>query len=73
MAVASRAARDYNDSLPNEDFYIPESSPIAAGTGKSIQTDSIPQFPGKQRMPESANEGFSFSIPSLTDIETRTN
>ncbi len=73
MAVASRAARDYNDTLSNEDFYIPESSPIAAGTGKSIQTDVIPQFPGRQRLEESSDNRISFSMPSLRDIASRSN
>jgi acyl-CoA dehydrogenase family member 9 len=46
MRKASDAARRYNDSLPNSDFYIPESSPVAAGTGKMPPTEHIKQFPG---------------------------
>jgi alkylation response protein AidB-like acyl-CoA dehydrogenase len=46
MFDAAAMARRYNDSLPNSDFYIHETSPIAAGTGKKVQTESIKQFPG---------------------------
>jgi acyl-CoA dehydrogenase family member 9 len=46
MARAAEAARHYNDSLDNCDFYIHESSPNAAGTGKKIQKEYIKQFPG---------------------------
>jgi hypothetical protein len=46
MRRAAEAARRYNDSLPNGDFYIPESSPVAAGTGKPVPSEGIKQFPG---------------------------
>lgn len=46
MPEAAATARRYNDSLPNSDFYIHESSPIAAGTGKPVQTEYVRQFPG---------------------------
>lgn len=46
MRVAAKAARAHNDTLPNDRFYIHEASPSAKGTGRSIQTDHIKQFPG---------------------------
>jgi len=46
MLEAAEASRQHNDSLPNGDFYIHESSPIAAGTGKSVQARHIRQFAG---------------------------
>ncbi len=46
MRPAASAARRHNDSLPNSDFYIHESSPVAAGTGKQIPFEHIKQFPG---------------------------
>jgi hypothetical protein len=50
MREAARAARRYNDALPNEDFYIHEAAPIAGGSGKPIQKDHIRQFPGSGHM-----------------------
>ncbi len=47
MRHAADAARKHSDTLPNEDFYIHESSPIAKGTGKPISTENIRQFPGE--------------------------
>ncbi len=46
MATAAAAARTYNDSLSNGDFYIHEAAPHAAGSGKKVQKDHIQQFPG---------------------------
>ncbi len=46
MRDAADAARRQNDTLPNSDFYIHESSPVAGGTGRQIRTDMIRQFPG---------------------------
>ncbi len=46
MLRAAEAAIAYNDTLPNENFYIHEASPVAAGTGHAIHTDHIQQFPG---------------------------
>lgn len=46
MRKAAKVARAYNDSLPNDRFYIHESSPSSKGTGKTIQKDHIQQFPG---------------------------
>jgi alkylation response protein AidB-like acyl-CoA dehydrogenase len=46
MRAAAQAAMRYNDTLPNDQFVIPESSPIAAGTGRRPKQDGIKQFPG---------------------------
>ena len=46
MAVAAKAVMEHNDSLPNEDFYIHEKSPVARGEGKPVVTDHVQQFPG---------------------------
>ncbi len=45
MRKAAGAARRHNDSLPNEDFYIHETSPNARGTGKKVSLEYIKQFP----------------------------
>ena len=45
MRRAAAAALDYLATLPNEDFYIQESSPNAKGTGHPVQEDFIKQFP----------------------------
>jgi alkylation response protein AidB-like acyl-CoA dehydrogenase len=51
MRQAAEASRKHNDSLPNQDFYIHESSPIAAGTGKTVDNKYIRQFAGATAPP----------------------
>ncbi|HSU65908.1 MAG TPA: acyl-CoA dehydrogenase family protein, partial [Tepidisphaeraceae bacterium] len=46
MRAAAAAAMRYSDTLPNDKFAIPESSPIAKGTGRVLNQDGIKQFPG---------------------------
>ena len=46
MRSASDAAVAHNDSLPNSLFVIPEQSPSAKGSGRSLKQDAIKQFPG---------------------------
>lgn len=46
MLAAAAAARKHNDSLPNSDYVIHESSPIAEGTGRPVQVEHVKQFPG---------------------------
>ncbi len=46
MRAAADAARRHNDTLPNADFYIHESSPNARGTGRATPRRHIRQFPG---------------------------
>lgn len=46
MRVAADAALHHIDSLPNSRFVVPESSPVARGTGRAPARDSIKLFPG---------------------------
>lgn len=46
MLAAADAALRYTATLPNEDFAIPERSPVAQGTGRVNRQDGIKQFPG---------------------------
>ncbi len=45
MKRAAAAAFEYVATLPNADFYVHESSPVAKGTGHPVQEDFIKQFP----------------------------
>jgi len=49
MRVAAQAAITVNDTLPNDRFSIPEKSPTAQGTGRSVDQSAIKQFPGETR------------------------
>ena len=46
MRDAAAAAMRYSDSLPNGQFFIPESSPVAKGTGRTPCRDGVKVFPG---------------------------
>jgi hypothetical protein len=46
MRAAARAAMEYSNTLPNNEFVIPERSPNAKGTGRVNKQDGIKQFPG---------------------------
>ena len=46
MAMASKAALAYSDTLPHSRFVLPERSPNAKGQGRAVKKDSIKQFPG---------------------------
>lgn len=46
MRRAAEAARKHNDTLPDEDYYIHEASPVAKGKGKAVPVENIQQFPG---------------------------
>lgn len=48
MLPAAAAALTHSDTLPNSDFSIPESSPVARGTGRVLKQDAIKQFPGEK-------------------------
>jgi len=45
MRRAAAAAFEWVETLPNERYYIHETSPNAAGTGHAVQEDYIKQFP----------------------------
>lgn len=49
MLEAAAAAIKHSDTLPNSEFYIPEGSPNAKGTGKPPKQEGIKQFPGEAR------------------------
>ena len=46
MLDCAEKALAHNATLPNKLFSIPEKSPTAAGTGRTIKQDGIKQFPG---------------------------
>ena len=46
MLKAADKAIAYNDSLPNDLFIIPESSPVAKGEGREARNEGVKQFPG---------------------------
>lgn len=49
MLKAADLALAHSATLPNSDFSIPESSPVAKGTGRELKQDHIKQFPGTGR------------------------
>ncbi len=46
MAEAAAAARRHNDALPNGDYVVHESSPIASGSGRPVAEQHVKQFVG---------------------------
>ncbi len=46
MLSTAESMLSHNESLANEDFIIPERSPVAQGTGRNPNQDAIKQFPG---------------------------
>ena len=46
MLKAAAAAIRHSDAMPNNEFSIPEKSPVAKGTGRALKQDGIKQFPG---------------------------
>jgi alkylation response protein AidB-like acyl-CoA dehydrogenase len=46
MLKAAAAAIKHSDAMPNSEFAIPERSPTAKGTGRTMKQDGIKQFPG---------------------------
>jgi alkylation response protein AidB-like acyl-CoA dehydrogenase len=51
MRDAADAARAYNDTLPNEDYYIHEGSPLGRDAGKTPPSEHIQQFDGDGQDP----------------------
>jgi alkylation response protein AidB-like acyl-CoA dehydrogenase len=49
MKAAAETALRFTETLPNEDFVIPERSPNAKGTGRRPKQMGIQQFPGRSR------------------------
>jgi len=57
MLAAADAAMKHTQTLPNDRFIIPERSPTAMGTGRTVKQDGIKQFPadgGKTSHPHHA-------------------
>ncbi len=75
MRKASDAAIKLNDSLPNSGYYVPEKSPVAAGTGRTPQEEYIKQFPGdrprnivsKPVEPRREKEKVKFEEPAMAE------
>jgi len=51
MREAAEAARAYNDTLPNEEYYIHEGSPLGRDAGKTPPREYIQQFEGEGQDP----------------------
>jgi alkylation response protein AidB-like acyl-CoA dehydrogenase len=51
MREAAEAARSYNDTLPNNDYYIHEGSPLGRDAGKTPPSEHIQQFDGEGQDP----------------------
>jgi alkylation response protein AidB-like acyl-CoA dehydrogenase len=51
MREAAEAARAYNDTLPNDDYYIHEGSPLGRDAGKTPPSEPIQQFEGEGQDP----------------------
>jgi alkylation response protein AidB-like acyl-CoA dehydrogenase len=51
MREAAEAARAYNDTLPNQDYYIHEGSPLGRDAGKTPPREHIPEFEGEGQDP----------------------
>ncbi len=51
MREAAEAARAYNDTLPNKDYYVHEGSPLGRDAGKTPPSEHIPQFDGEGQDP----------------------
>jgi acyl-CoA dehydrogenase family protein 9 len=49
MLEAAKAALAYSATLPNAKYVLPEKSPVAAGQGKSVNKESVKQFPGDKK------------------------
>lgn len=57
LRASAPAIRKYIDSLPNEKFMIPESSPIAKGMGRQVRQDGIKQFGSGSVVGEQVEKG----------------
>lgn len=70
MRACAAAAMRFSDTLPNDRFAIPESSPVAAGTGRVLKQDGIKQFPGDSAKSEPGNNGNgSARAPEMAHTE----
>jgi acyl-CoA dehydrogenase family member 9 len=67
MRAAAAAQFAYNDTLPNDAFYIHETSPSAGGTGRAISPVGIMQFPGESYIQEGGSLGDDPLIEERAD------
>lgn len=52
MLEAAAASLRYSETIPNDQFVIPEKSPNARGTGRVNSQNGIKQFPGEHHSPQ---------------------
>mgnify|MGYP006280344225 CR=1 FL=1 len=75
MRSAAEAARAYNDTLPHEDFYIHEGSPLGRDAGKTPPSGPIEQFDGEGEDPRSVDrapgETDELDVEELADEVAR--
>jgi len=71
MREAAEAARAYSDTLPNEDFYIHEGSPLGRDVGKEPPQEHIPQFDGEGEDPRDVDrqpgETYDLDLEEMTE------
>jgi hypothetical protein len=71
MREAAEAARAHNDTLPDDEFYIHEGSPLGRDAGKKPPTEYIPQFDGEGDDPREADrepgETYDLDLDEITD------
>jgi hypothetical protein len=74
MREAAEAARAHNDTLPNENFYIHEGSPLGRDAGKELPQEHIPQFDGEGNDPREVNrepgETYDLDVEDVADEMT---
>ncbi len=74
MLAAADGALRHSEQLPNDQFIIPESSPVAQGTGRRVKQDGIMQFPGDtlEQQPQPAADSMvdeGIGVPGLSSTE----
>ncbi len=55
MREAAEAARAFNDTLPDDEFYVHEGSPLGRDAGKTPPSEHIQQFDGEGKDPRELN------------------
>jgi alkylation response protein AidB-like acyl-CoA dehydrogenase len=71
MREAAEAARSFNDTLPNDEFYIHEGSPLGRDAGKTPPSEYIQQFDGDGQDPRELDrkpgETADLDLEEITD------
>ena len=77
MREAAEAARAYNDTLPNDEYYIHEGSPLGRDAGKTPPTEHIQQFDGDGQDPREVDrapgETDDLDVEELAEEATQPN